>query len=102
MCSPSFMERILCVMNSIKLTQQTHTQLLVELRTNVELPGCIADLGTLVDCDGSVAENIKQATLKDIEKAGMSWFRHATERAAGEDTALAATRSPTAGDAGAD
>ncbi|XP_077560884.1 uncharacterized protein LOC144175727 [Haemaphysalis longicornis] len=26
----------------------------------------------------------EQATLKDIEKAAMSWFRHATERAAAE------------------
>ncbi|XP_029842002.3 uncharacterized protein LOC115325428 [Ixodes scapularis] len=180
----AFMERILCVMNSIKLTQQTHTQLLVELRTNVELPGtnsqglpdlpfmtlrdllewdeeikkskeaqlrmkkhmivqggdnvkekttsilkslltwkvamqitwfgtkgkrkfielniCKLLCSTLVDCDGSVAENVKRATLKDIEKAGMSWFRHATERAAGEDRALAATTSPTAADAGTD
>ncbi|CAN7941133.1 unnamed protein product [Ixodes hexagonus] len=71
-------------------------------RKFIELNICKLICSTLVDRDGSVAENIKQATLKDIEKAGMSWFRHATERAAGEDRALAATRSSTAADAGTD
>ncbi|CAN7941132.1 unnamed protein product [Ixodes hexagonus] len=67
-----FMERILCVMNSIKLAQQTHTQLLVELRTNVELPGTNSQglpdlpfmtLRDLLEWDEEIKKN-KEAQLR--------------------------------------
>ncbi|KAH7969702.1 hypothetical protein HPB52_021584 [Rhipicephalus sanguineus] len=35
-------------------------------------------------CSSLTNDTSFRATLKDIEKAGMSWFRHATDRAAGE------------------
>nr|XP_054923011.1 uncharacterized protein LOC126524053 [Dermacentor andersoni] len=156
------MERILSTLNTIKVVQQAHTQLLTELKNNAEeacpenqnLPDQLPFLTTreMLDWDAELGvnkeaklrmkrhmvvqggdtinqktarilksvmswdvakqfswygakgkmkfcelnickllctcliENIKQnqeeATLKNIEKAAMSWFRHAAERAA--------------------
>ncbi|KAH9360445.1 hypothetical protein HPB48_013420 [Haemaphysalis longicornis] len=102
------MDRMLTSITTIKLTHQAHTQLLAQLVNSAQAssPGLqgLPDLpfGTLADpmeweahlvvpCHflyaGSLTEergSKEQATLKDIEKASMSWFRHATERAAAE------------------
>ncbi|XP_075527340.1 uncharacterized protein LOC142559655 [Dermacentor variabilis] len=156
------MERILSTLNTVKVVQQTHTQLLAELKNNAEeacpesqnLPDQLTFLTTrdMVDWDADVGvnkqaklrmkrhmlvqsggtinqktarilksvmswdvakqfswyrakgkgkfcelnickllctclieyikQNQEEATLKNIEKAAMSWFRHAAEQAA--------------------